>query len=216
MTVMVRVCKSQYSWILVWAIGALLLLVQGCAPNFANPNLHLQTESHAGEVGAPILALDDIRMRADPSSWDSLGMAVLRDNLVIALQNSSAFAEVLPHVPPFRDDVWTLNVDLTPEFDQHFASPWYLGMATMLIAWPIMPRYGIIGMVLDATLFQHGQVLQQIHLEERDSMDLFIFGPYRQGAVQEQTDQLMREALSHLGDVLAEKGGFHSYAQVAQ
>ena len=183
-------------------IPCLALLLQGCAPNFVHPALFPnQSQTHTS-AQAHNAVIDSFTMQTNSSPAEQ---AAMRKSVAQAIYQSGIFSVVNESPQDSSQDEQHLRIRIVPEFRQHFGSLWYLGLLCLGPAWPIMPRSGEIGYTLSLTIMHNQTTLQTLNFEERDTFDLFLYGPYRQTQIQQQTDFLLQKLLAHLTSALQQE-----------
>jgi len=186
-----------------WLCLAAVVALQSCAPSFTRPVL---LESHPDlriSPNAPKATIGKFTLQTNASS-DAID--AMKSSVATAIFNSGRYASVSKSSLDSSADVLRFNISIIPQFQQHFTWPWYLGIFTGLtVIWPVMPRYGEISLTLNATVTQGHNTLQTLSLEEQDTFDFFLYGPYRQWTIQDQTDFLYKKLLGRLTSTLRDE-----------
>ena len=186
---------------LILASALAATLITGCAPSLLSTAAVGTQATGSMPSQAPRAAIAHLQLNASADSTQAQGLRASFAKAILLSGQYSAVDESLP-LGPAPQGLQTFDLVLTPSYQQHFSWPWYVGVLALGPLWPIMPRDGLMELDLDVSVVQDGKTLQKAHLVEKDTFDLFWYGAYRQGALQEQADFLVRKLMDRLTSTL--------------
>lgn len=121
------------------------------------------------------------------------------DSILFPQELKNAYAEKLQEAIPAGCN---LQLHFQGDVEEHYLSPWYLGIFILAPLWPAMPREDDIVINLSAELVCENVTVQSAKLLEEEHPKLFWYGAYRRGAIQKHANLIHEKLAVRLKQIL--------------